>query len=50
MSIIIAEFELLSIILILIIFHKMATSLNMTLAGFLDFKELNDFSFEDTEE
>ena len=30
--------------------HKMASALNMTLAEFLDFKELNDFSFEDNEE
>ncbi len=30
--------------------HKMASALNMTLAEFLDFKELNDFSFEDSEE
>jgi len=26
--------------------HHIATGLNMTLAEFLDFKELNDFSFE----
>ena len=30
--------------------HKIASALNMTLAEFLDFKELNDFSFEDIEE
>ena len=30
--------------------HKIASALNMTLAEFLDFKELNAFSFEDNEE
>ena len=30
--------------------HKIASALNMTLAEFLDFKELNEFSFEDNEE
>lgn len=29
--------------------HKIANALNMTLAEFLDFKELNEFSFEDDE-
>ena len=29
--------------------HKIAPALNMTLAEFLDFKELNDFSFEDND-
>ena len=27
--------------------HKIANALNMTVSEFLDFKELNDFSFED---
>lgn len=27
--------------------HKIATAFNMTLAEFLDFEELNEFSFED---
>lgn len=27
--------------------HKIAIAFNMTLAEFLDFKELNDFSFDD---
>ena len=27
--------------------HKLAISFNMTLSEFLDFKELNDYSFED---
>lgn len=27
--------------------HKIATAFNMTLSEFLDFKELNDFSFDD---
>ena len=27
--------------------HKIAIAFNMTLSEFLDFKELNDFSFED---
>ncbi len=27
--------------------HKIAVAFNMTLAEFLDFKELNEFSFED---
>ena len=30
--------------------HKIASALNMTLAEFLDFKELNAFSFDDNEE
>lgn len=30
--------------------HKIACALNMTLAEFLDFKELNAFSFDDNEE
>lgn len=30
--------------------HKVAIAFNMTLAEFLDFDELNDYSFEDTEE
>lgn len=30
--------------------HKIANAFNMTLAEFLDFKELNDFSFDDDEE
>ena len=30
--------------------HKIATAFNMTLAEFLDFKELNEFSFDDNEE
>ena len=30
--------------------HKIATAFNMTLSEFLDFKELNDFSFDDEEE
>ena len=30
--------------------HKVAIAFNMTLAEFLDFDELNDFSFEDAEE
>ena len=30
--------------------HKIALAFNMTLAEFLDFKELNDFSFEDDTE
>lgn len=29
--------------------HKLAIAFNMTLAEFLDFKELNDYSFEDDE-
>lgn len=29
--------------------HKIANALNMTLAELLDFKELNEFSFEDDE-
>ena len=29
--------------------HKIANTFNMTLAEFLDFKELNDYSFEDDE-
>ena len=30
--------------------HKLAIAFNMTLSEFLDFKELNDYSFEDDEE
>ena len=30
--------------------HKVAIAFNMTLAEFLDFDELNDYSFEDDEE
>ena len=30
--------------------HKLAIALNMTLAEFLDFDELNDYSFEDDDE
>lgn len=30
--------------------HKIATAFNMTLSEFLDFNELNDYSFEDSEE
>lgn len=30
--------------------HKIATAFNMTLAEFLDFDELNDFSFDDNDE
>ena len=30
--------------------HRIALAFNMTLAEFLDFKELNDYSFEDDEE
>ncbi len=30
--------------------HKLAIAFNMTLSEFLDFDELNDFSFEDDEE
>ena len=30
--------------------HKIATAFNMTLAEFLDFKELNEFSFDDEED
>lgn len=29
--------------------HKIAAAFNMTLAEFLDFKELNEYSFEDEE-
>ncbi|MCR5636759.1 MAG: helix-turn-helix domain-containing protein [Clostridiales bacterium] len=29
--------------------HKIAIAFNMTLAEFLDFKELNEFSFEDND-
>ena len=29
--------------------HKLAIAFNMTLAEFLDFKELNDYSFDDNE-
>lgn len=30
--------------------HKIALSFSMTLAEFLDYKELNDYSFDDEEE
>lgn len=30
--------------------HKLAIAFNMTLAEFLDFNELNDYSFEDDDE
>ena len=30
--------------------HKVAIAFNMTLAEFLDFDELNDYSFDDAEE
>ena len=30
--------------------HKVAIAFNMTLAEFLDFNELNDYSFEDAED
>lgn len=30
--------------------HKIAIAFNMTLAEFLDFEELNDYSFDDEEE
>ena len=30
--------------------HKLATAFNMTLAEFLDFDELNDYSFDEDEE
>ncbi len=30
--------------------HKIALAFGMTLAEFLDFEELNDYSFEDSEE
>ena len=30
--------------------HKLAIAFNMTLAEFLDFEELNDYSFEEDEE
>ncbi len=30
--------------------HKIAIAFNMTLAEFLDFNELNDFSFEDSDD
>lgn len=29
--------------------HKVALAFNMTLAEFLDFKELNDYSFDDND-
>lgn len=32
------------------ILHKVAIAFNMTLAEFLDFDELNDYSFEDAED
>ena len=31
-------------------FHKIALAFNMTLAEFLDFDKLNDYSFEDDQE
>ncbi len=30
--------------------HKIANAFNMTLAEFLDFEELNEYSFEDNNE
>ena len=30
--------------------HKIAIAFNMTLSEFLDFRELNDFSFDDNDE
>lgn len=30
--------------------HKIANAFNMTLAEFLDFDELNDYSFDDNDE
>ena len=30
--------------------HKLAIAFNMTLAEFLDYKELNDYSFDDDDE
>ena len=30
--------------------HQIATAFNMTLAEFLDFKDLNEFSFDDNED
>ena len=30
--------------------HKIANTFNMTVSEFLDFKELNDYSFEESEE
>ena len=30
--------------------HKIANTFNMTVSEFLDFKELNDYSFEDDQE
>ena len=30
--------------------HKLATAFSMTVAEFLDFKELNDYSFDDDDE
>ena len=30
--------------------HKIANTFNMTMAEFLDFKELNDYSFEDDDQ
>ncbi|MBR3991133.1 MAG: helix-turn-helix transcriptional regulator [Clostridia bacterium] len=30
--------------------HKIANTFNMTVSEFLDFKELNDFSFEENDE
>ena len=30
--------------------HKIANTFNMTVAEFLDFKDLNDYSFEDEED
>ena len=34
----------------IITLHKIALAFNMTLAEFLDFSELNDYSFEDNED
>lgn len=33
----------------IIVLHKIANAFNMTLAEFLDFKELNDYSFDDAD-
>lgn len=33
----------------IVMLHKIANALNMTLAEFLDFDELNNFSFDDEE-
>ena len=34
----------------IITLHKLAIAFNMTLSEFLDFKELNDYSFDDNED